>query len=372
MKRQIKIVIMLFLALCFACPQVFACTGITLKAEDGAVVFGRTLEWSGPTAKRNIMIIPRGQKFIGTTPDGNNGFKWSAKYGVVALEEWATGKGAIIDGLNEKGLAVGIFFHPGFAKYQKYDPSKAKRSIESIEVIKLLLSTCGSIKDVRKTLKKVRVVPVIDKTMGIAIPLHFIATEPSGKAIVIEYLKGKLKIFNAPLGAVTNSPAYDWHMTNLRNYINLSPVPLPAKKIDGIKFRPIGMGSGYIGLPGDFTPPSRFIRAVTFSKNARSTKDGKETMYEVFHILDNFNVPLASAEKPDKGKDKVVKSRSGTLWTSASDTKNRVVYYHTQHNRRVRMVDLKKIDFKSPGKITRFPMDKVKSQDIEDVTPKNR
>ena len=135
-------------------------------------------------------------------------------------------------------------------------------------------------------------------------------TEPSGKAIVIEYLKGELKIFDAPLGVITNSPSYDWHETNLRNYINLSPVAIPDKKIGDLDFKPLGGGSGMIGLPGDFTPPSRFVRAVAFSKTARPTNTGEETMYELFRILDNFNVPLGAAE--GSGNDKTQGMRSAT------------------------------------------------------------
>ena len=122
-----------------------------------------------------------------------------------------------------------------------------------------------------------------------------------------------------------------------------------------------------IGLPGDFTPPSRFVRAVAFSKTARPTPTGEETIYEIFRILDNFDVPLGAAE--GTGEDKTQGMRSATIWTSASDTTNKVFYYHTQHNRRVRMVDLKRIDFGSFSDITRLPLDKVKAQDIEDVTP---
>ena len=134
-------------------------------------------------------------------------------------------------------------------------------------------------------------------------------------------------------------------MTNLRNYINLSPVALPGKKIEDLNFKPLGGGSGMIGLPGDFTPPSRFIRAVAFSQTARPTPTGNETIYEVFRILDNFNVPLGASE--GTGEDKTKGMRSSTIWTSAYDTKDRVIYYHTQHNRRVRKIDLSRIDFGS-------------------------
>ena len=156
------------------------------------------------------------------------------------------------------------------------------------------------------------------------------------------------------------------HLTNLRNYLNLSATALPSKKIEDMDFGPLGGGSGMIGLPGDFTPPSRFVRAVAFSQSARKTDTGKEAMYEAFRILDSFNVPLGAAEGEGDANTKGM--RSATIWTTAYDTKNRVLYYHTMHNRRVRRVDLNAIDFSTIDKISRLPIDRKKEQDIEDVT----
>jgi choloylglycine hydrolase len=345
--------------------SVLACTGITLKATDGSVVFGRTLEWGPFDLKSRLAVIPRGYKYATLMPDGKTGLSWQGKYGVVGID--AVEKDIVVEGMNEKGLAVGLFYHPGFAEYQEYDPAQAAQSLSPADVGQYLLTSFATVDEVRDALAKVRVVPVVEPALGFAPPVHFIVTEPSGKAIVIEFLKGEMKIFDAPLGVITNAPSYDWHETNLRNYINLSPVALPGKKIEDLNFRPLGGGSGMIGLPGDFTPPSRFVRAVAFSKTARPTATGDETIYEIFRILDNFNVPLGAAE--GTGDDKTQGMRSATIWTSASDTKNKVFYYHTQHNRRVRMVDLKKIDFGSFGDIKRLPLDKVKAQDIQDVTP---
>jgi choloylglycine hydrolase len=366
MKVHNHLSMLMVVFLCFACAPAYACTGITLKSNDGAVVYGRTLEWGAFDLKSRVLIIPRGHAFTGTTPDGQPGFTWKAKYGVVAID--GLEKEIIADGLNEKGLTVGLFYHPGFAEYQEYDPTQANRSIAPTDVAQLLLSTCASVDQVPKTLEGVRVVAVVEKALGFPAPVHFIVTDPSGKAVVIEFLQGELRLFEAPLGVITNSPSYDWHLTNLRNYINLSPVALPGKKIENLDFTPLGAGSGMIGLPGDFTPPSRFVRAVAFSKTARPTENGEETVYEVFRILDNFNVPLGAAE--GSGHQQSTEGmRSATIWTSVTDTKNRVLYYHTQHNRRVRMIDLKKIDFESLREVVHLPLDREKRQDIEDITP---
>lgn len=191
--------------------------------------------------------------------------------------------------------------------------------------------------------------------------------DATGDSAVIEFLDGEVQITDNPLGVLTNAPTFDWHVTNLRNFVNLSPVALPGVALAEMDFTPLGAGSGMIGLPGDFTPPSRFVRAVAFSATARPTADGGETVHEAFRILDNFNVPLGAAEGSGL-VDEEAGMRSATLWTSAVDTRNLVLYYHTQHNRRVRMLDLKKIDFTSLDEIAFIPLDREKAQDIEELT----
>ena len=346
-------------------PAADACTGISLIAKDGAVVYGRTMEWGSFDLNSQVVIVSRGRTFTAHTPDKKPGVSWTGQYGFVGLD--GLDAEVILDGMNEKGLAVGGFYHPGFAEYQKYDPEKASECMGPGDVIAYLLSTCATMEEARAAIARVRVTAVVAPPIGMAPPAHYIVTEPSGKAIVIEYLKGELKIFDAPLGVITNAPTYDWHEINLRNYINLSPVALPGKRIEELDFKPLGGGSGMIGLPGDFTPPSRFVRAVAFSQTARPTPTGEETVYELFRILDNFNVPLGAAEGEGEAKTKGM--RSSTIWTTVWDTKNQALYYHTQNNRRVRMVDFGKLDFGSKQEKVRFPLDRVKAQDIEDVTP---
>ena len=348
--------------------DVYACTGIRLKGADGSVVVARTMEWGAFDLHSRISIIPRGTAFVGHTPNGQPGLEWKAKYGVVGLD--GVEKDIILDGMNETGLVVGVFYHPGFAKYAEYDPAKASDTIGPTDVAQFVLTQSSTIKETRKLFENVRVVPVVEPALGFPAPIHIMVTEPSGKSIVVEFIDGKTVIFDNPLGVITNAPTFAWHLTNLRNYVNLSAVALPGKRIEDLDFKPLGAGSGFIGLPGDFTPPSRFVRAVAFTQTTRPLKDSTETVYEALRILDNFNLPLGSAEgseeKPAKNADVM---RSSTIWTTAWDTKNRILYYHTQHNRRVRKVDISKIDFDSLDKQIRYPLDRKKSQDIEDVTP---
>lgn len=194
-----------------------ACTGIRLIAEDDSTVYGRTNEWGAFDLNSRVAAIPKGYHFQGLTPDGNNGKKWVGKYNFLGLD--AIGKDVFIDGMNEKGLAVGFFYHKGFAHYMKYDKKKAGNTITATDMTSYLLSQFKNVDEVKKALKHVRVVAVEEASLGIPAYAHWMVTEASGKSIVIEYIKGKLHIHKNPLGVITNNPTYDWQMTNLRNYL---------------------------------------------------------------------------------------------------------------------------------------------------------
>lgn len=347
--------------------RVSACTGITLKSEDQAVVFARSMEWGTFDLKSRLVIVPRGYEYKSHLEANTTGLTWKTKYGVVGLD--ALEKDYLVDGMNEHGLSVNVFYHPDFAEYAPFKASEVSKTISAVDVCQFLLTTCASVADVKSAMGMVNVVGIVEPALGIAPPVHLMVVEPSGASVVIEFTKGRVVLHDAPLGVITNAPNYDWHITNLRNFINLSAVTLPTKRLQDLDFTPLGGGSGMIGLPGDFTPPSRFVRAVAFTQTARKTATGPETMYEAFRILDNFNLPLGSAE--GGGAEMLKGMRSATIWTTAYDTKNRIIQYHTMHNRRVRQVDLKRIDFATPSKLTYLLLDKVKKQDIEDVTPSN-
>jgi choloylglycine hydrolase len=352
-----------------ALPPADACTSLALVAEDGTLVYGRTMEWGAFDLHSRVVVTPQATAFSGTTPDGLPGLQWKGRYGFVGLD--MVGQDFIGDGMNEKGLVVGVLYFPGFAQFQSYDPGQASTSLSSMQLAAWMLSQFATVEEVRQELSTIRVVAIpLPELNDTPAPMHFSVMDASGKAIVIEYTKDGLSIFDNPLRVMTNAPTFDWHMTNLRNYVGLSAFGKPARNIAGIDFQPIGSGSGLIGLPGDFTPPSRFVRAVAFTQTARKTSDGPETVYEVLRVLDTFNVPLPAAGSPDIDPLQQADMRSSTIWSSIADTRNLVYYYHTQNNRTVRKVDLKRIDFTSTSAgIRRFPMDSVRSQSYEDVTP---
>ncbi len=335
-----------------------ACTGITLRAEDGSYIQARTMEWGSFDLQSELIIVPRGHQYTGVTPDGKPGHQWSAKYGVLGIN--GLGRPDITDGLNEKGLAVSLLYLPGVADYEPYDPTEADRAISPMQTANWILTSCASVADVRENLPSIKVVPVLEEAIGgIAAPLHFLVSDPTGSTVVVEYTDKKLHIYDNPVGVMTNSPGFPWHLTNLSNYMFLKPDTGESVKVGELELKPIGVGSGMLGLPGDFTPPSRFVRAVAFRNTVPELENGDRAVEEAFRILNNFDIPIGTM-----GAEENPAILGDTQWTTAMDTKSLRYYYRTMHNHRIRVVDLKEIDF-SAGELRRHPLDEAQKQDYE-------
>jgi len=320
-----------------------ACTGISLKSTDGAVIVGRTVEWALSDAQHNrIMVVPRGKAFVAMTPGGSNGRRWTGRHGFVSMTAYDQPYGP--DGLNEKGLYVGMYYFPGYASYHPYDPAQASASMSVGDFMQWMLSSFETVAEVRRNFTGIRVVNVDDPRFGgAALPFHWKIADPTGASIVLELVDGgQMKIYDGFLGVITNAPTYEWHLTNLRNYIGLRPQASEPLSIANLTLGPLGAGSGMVGLPGDFTPPSRFVRAAALTASVRPLPTAGDAVFEAFRILDSFNIPLGAIAPREQVATDI---DSATQITSASDLTNVRYYYHTMHNRQVRVIDLKKINF---------------------------
>jgi choloylglycine hydrolase len=319
--------------------QVSACTGIMLKMKDGAIVHGRTLEF-GVMVDTSIAVIPRGYQFTGQAPNGD-GLKYTVKYGAVGTV--AFGNPRLLDGVNEAGLAAGSFYFPTFAEYATVTPDNQSKALSAADFPNWVLTQFGSVDEVRKAVESgsVLIAPTVLEGWGpVAPPFHYVVYDKTGASVVIEPIGGKLVANDNPLGVLTNSPSFDWHMTNLRNYIALNPRNVPPVKIDGETFKALGQGTGMLGLPGDFSPPSRFIRATVFAATAIPADNADKGIDQVFHILNNFDIPVGVARDVEKG---VIYS-DYTLMTVARDPQGQRYYYKTYDDQTIRMVDLKTFD----------------------------
>ena len=231
------------------------------QAAHGGVIAARSLEF-GFDLHSEVMIVPAGTVLTGSLPDGGKGISYKTKYGFAGAN--AEGMIAIVDGINDQGLYVGLFYFPGYASYADASKENAARAMAPHEYANWLLGNFANVDEVKANFDKVALVPVVVEAIEQAAPVHFVVQDRSGKAVVIEPLNKSLKIYDNPLGVVTNSPTFDWHMTNLRNYINLSATNVPPVDMGGITLAQLGQGSGLRGLPGDFTPPFAFCARGRF------------------------------------------------------------------------------------------------------------
>jgi choloylglycine hydrolase len=317
-----------------------ACTGIRLIAADGSVVHARTLEF-GFDLKSDIMMVPRGYARTGTTPDGKEGLKWKSKYASVGMN--GAGLPNLFDGLNEKGLAAGMFYFPTSAGYMPYAADESAKTIAQWEVPSYILENFADVDEVKANIGNITVSSAVFSQWGFAPEAHYVVHDASGKSIVIEYVDGKLNVHENPLGVITNSPSFDWHMTNLRNYVNFSMTSAPPVQLGEVKVMPTGQGSGMLGLPGDFTPPSRFVRAVAFTQSIFQPETERDAILQAFKILNQFDIPKGSTRDGEKDANGNIQA-DYTLWTGASDLKSKRYLFRTYDNSQIRSVDLMSFD----------------------------
>lgn len=342
------------------CCSALACTDFRTTANDGTVIITRTLEFA-MDLNSHLISSPRGRSFYTTGPDNKPGMAWKAKYGYVAFD--ALNTGIAIDGMNEKGLSYEALYLPSFAQYQTVPAGTNKQTLPYIYLGDWILSNFETTDQVRQALPAIFVFAQTIPGQGDMIfPLHFAVYEFNGKGIVVEYVGGKLNIYDNDIGVMTNSPSYDWHLTNLKNYIHLAPVNPPPVVADGVTFAATGQGFGMIGLPGDISPPSRFVKMAVLSQVAVKADDGLGALNLAEHIINNVDIPRGLVREPQSGKY----TNDITQWTVFKDLTHKIFYYRTYGDLSLHAVSLAKVDFSE--KATPLNMPIVSKESIQDMT----
>lgn len=320
----------------FGCmPLAVACTSLRVKTADGLVFYARTME-GGELFHSSVSVIPKGTEYRGILPDGTQGgLRWVTKYGMVGMNTY--GLPAISDGMNDAGLAAGNLMFPGFAGYQTFDPAQASKTIAQFEVITWILSSFASVEEVKAGIETIRVSKGLVAKVG-NLELHYTVHDSKGRSIVIEYVAGELKVYDNPIGVMTNSPPFDWHQINLRNYVNMSATNAKPLTVEGVEASGFGQGSGMLGLPGDYTPPSRFVRMVALVESSLPVTGADEGLNLAMTIINNIDIPIGSI-RDVSGKEEI---DDRTQWTTVSDLARQRFYFHTYDNKDWRMVDVTK------------------------------
>jgi choloylglycine hydrolase len=338
MKTKLFLIILMTWA--FTLPKANACTGITLQTQSNQPITARTIEWAAQPLTTMYVLMPRGKMQYSLLPDGtNNGKQFVANYGYVgiAVEDDAF----VMEGINEVGLGAGLFYFPQYGEYMPYKEEDNSMCVSDMQFVAWVLSSCATIDEMIALLPTIRVIGIDPR----ASTVHWRVTEPSGRQVVVEIINQEVKVHENPLGVLTNSPELTWHITNLNNYVNLMPGSVPQREIGELTLEAFGGGSGLLGLPGDMTPPSRFVRAAILQATAPRLKTTEKTVAQAFHLMNNFDIPLGLQFS---NTDIMPDMPSATQVTIVSDLQNQRLYYRTMYNATIRCIDLKKINF---GKI---------------------
>lgn len=322
----------------------WACTFFTVSAKDGSVAVGRTLEF-GVDPGSQLIYAPRGEKHSTALPDGKTGLSWTSKYASLYLSGFELD--SPLDGMNEAGLAVAGLYMPGYAEYQKPGSGPNDKTISSIDLSKWILQSFSSVEEIRKTLPGITVYGAEVSAMGEVMPAHYVVCDAAGKGLVIEYTEGKLYMYDNPLGVLTNAPNFPWHMTNLKNYVTLSPVGAISMSLKDVEFQRTSQGSGLFGIPGDYTSPSRFVRAAIMSSWGKGATDADSAVILALHILNALDIPDGIAGSDKDGKTYF----DYTRWSTIRDLAKARYFYRTYDNPSLRMVDLKQLAKGSKRKV---------------------
>lgn len=315
--------------------QALACTGIILHAEDGATIPARTLEFSFDI-QSNIYAVPAGTEIETLVLDADEtGFTFTAKYGFLGAN--AFDYPVVFDGINTEGLYFGAFYFASEAVFGEVSDENRDRAVSSDELGNWVLAQFTTVEEVRAALPDIEVVGTyVDTIDGIA-PFHYLVVDASGSAIVIQYTAKGLTIYDNPVNAIANDPTFDWHLVNLSNYIGLQAENRERITVGDLTLSTFGQGSGMIGLPGDFSSPARFVRAVAFANTAMPAATAGDAVFQAFHILNAFDIPKGAIR--DTGSAGVLTDY--TVWSSASDTANLNYYFKTYKTQAVEMIDIR-------------------------------
>jgi len=318
------------------------CTNFKITpATDGTVVVGRTMEFPD-LIPWEVQVVPVG---VPRTSAGvKNGVTWTPKYGIVGMG--AMGEGLLADGMNTEGLSAHALYMAGFCDYAA--PTGTGNDISEMDVIAYLLGTCTSVAEAKAAAAHLNVVGY-DPGVGFVPPLHFFLHDATS-SMAIEFRPEGMSIVDNPTGVGTNAPFLDWHLTNLRNYVGVSAVN-PTTTVGDTTLRPLGQGGGLLGLPGDYTPPSRFVRAAATVLLLEQPADAASAEAACLHALNAFDLPaglITEEFKPGQVVPEV------TTWVTVCNLTDHRYAYRTIGDPTPYVVEFATTDF-TTGRRTPIP-----------------
>ena len=313
------------------------CTAATYKTKD--FYFGRTLDYDFSYAEE-VTITPR--NFI---LNFRKTEKMTNHYAIIGMAYVRDGYPLYYDAVNEKRLCMAGLNFVGNAFYRKAESSKI--NLAQFEFIPYILGKCASVTEALKELKKINLADLKFSDDLPSAELHWIIADKD-KAVTVEFVKEGLKIYYNAVGVLTNNPPFDEQLFNLNNYMGLSAKDPKNSFSENVKLKTYSRGMGALGLPGDLSSQSRFVRAAFMKLNSTSGNSEEESVNQFFHILGTVDNPRGACIV---GKS----SYEITIYTSCCNADKGIYYYTTYENHRITAIDMNKQNLDG-DKLFRYPV----------------
>ena len=296
------------------------CTCINFETKD--FYFGRNLDLEYRFGEK-VVITPRKYEF-----KLKNNTVLKTKYAIIGMATVVEDYPLYADAGNEKGLCMAGLYFPGNAVY--YEEKVDCINIASFELIPWCLGNFSSVAELRKVLEKTNITnQAFHEKMPVA-DLHWMISDEKA-CIVLEQTEKGLQIYENPYGVLTNNPPFHYHDMNMNNYMNVS-AKFPTNTFsEEIHLQPYGQGMGMMGLPGDVTPVSRFVRAAFYKFNSVTDEDEESSISEFFHILDSVSIIKGSVITKENHYDM-------TTYSSCINASKGIYYFKTYYNNQIQAV----------------------------------
>ena len=317
------------------------CTAITFHTNR--FYFGRTLDHD-ESYQEEVTVIPRAFPL----PFLTNGHEHFAMMGMAHI---ADGFPLMYDGFNEKGLAVAGLNFVGNACY--LDPIPGKENIPCYALIPWILGQCATVGQARRLLKNLNITPQRFHDDLPCAQLHWLIADKE-QAITLEACRDGLHVHDNPIGVMTNNPPFDQQLFHLQNFMGLSPKQPQNRFAKNLDLQHYSNGMGALGLPGDLSSPSRFVRAAFTKWNSHCSSTEGSSVSQFFHILGSVHQTNGCCELPGGSFER-------TVYTSCCNCDLGIYYYTTYANRQITAVDMNRCDL-SNNRLFRYPL--IQTQQI--------
>lgn len=299
------------------------CTAITFQSQQKENYFGRTMDFSYDIEPQ-VYVVPK--HYVWRNKISQQEF--CNNYSFIGIGQEMEGELGFFDGVNERGLAAAVLYFAGYAKFNRAEDYPEKQPVASSDVLHYFLGRFNSIDELKAGMKDISIVGMPDPITRIVAPLHWIVTDQSGKSVVIEQTEKGFLVYDNPIGVMANSPDFQWHLTNLRNYLEVSPEQIGESSWGTIKLSPFGQAGGTMMLPGGYTSPERFVRTAYLKTHIQVPKNRIDTIMACFHILDSVSIPQGVVITSQNTSDY-------TKYTAFINTNTCEYYFKTYYNRQI-------------------------------------